>query len=166
VKKLLVVLAVLTLGALASAQTWYFQNSTGSETYCNFEVFNMTTPPVAAGTDNLETYCGGEFNATFVGYKTSLTAANNPAGFAVKGVIVGDNIYDAFSLGYTGDQWTVASAWKKPGKKGCVAPAGEAWVGVAGASGTYFGDNYGLLTCTPPEIPQSGKKSTTAFKIQ
>ena len=153
-------LAVLTLVvfgcAFASAQTFVggFGTAGGYYLYCNYEILqNAFGAPYAVwqGSDILTT-CGLSYNATVAGIKGGLSAAGNPAGFAVTGVTYADNIYDAEGLSYTGAQWDVTSALKcvkKNKKTGKYGPK-YGWIGFAGLSGTVFGDNYGYLTCDIP----------------
>lgn len=169
-KKILLVLAVLALGTLASAQTFSFWDSAGTAEYCNFEVFTYNSGGIVAGYDNLTTGCFAVYNAPIVGFDTTL-----PVGLPVhgKGVIYGDGIYDAFSGYFTGEQWTVFSALKasKKNKKTGIFTGPWGWLGVAGDyTGTYFGDNYGYLGAGYPgpkglaNGPTSGKPKNALRK--
>jgi hypothetical protein len=144
VKKILLVLAVLALGTLASAQTFSFWNSAGTLEYCNFNVLNNPTSGVYAGYDNTTTGCFYSVNSPIVGFNATIPASSLPV--HGKGIVVGDGIYDDGCLCYSGDQWTVFQSLKASKKRNgrFIGPWG--WVGVAGTyTGFYFGDNYGYL---------------------
>src|SRR5271167_4182721 len=133
--KSLAVITLLVFGcSFAGAQTFGFE-SVGHGLYCNYEILQNVAGNVWQGLDVLTT-CGAPLNATIAGVKATLTAAGNPAGFHVDGIQYADNIYDAFSLGYTGAQWSVSSALR------CRNNA-YGWIGFASVSGFIFGDNYG-----------------------
>jgi hypothetical protein len=146
------VITLLVIGcSLASASSTFGFASVGGGLYCNYGsgFSNVFGPPFALwqGTDNLSA-CGHAYNATAVGIKGGLSAAGNPVGFGIAtgtGITYADNIYDAFSYGYTGAQWDVTQTTKCSDK---LKKYG--WVGFAGASGIVFGDNYGFVTCTIP----------------
>ncbi len=158
-------LAVLTLVvfgcAFSSAQTFGFGTAGGDYLYCNYEsgLTNTFGAPYAIwqATDNLSA-CGLGGNATMVGVTAKLAKTANPGGFALKGVSMADNLYDAYSsyaFGYsvfTGEQWDVTQNVKctNLGSKKVT----EGWIGFASVSGFVFGDNYGVLACS---IPSKGK---------
>lgn len=147
--KLMLVLAVLALGTLASAQTFGFGTSIGgSGLYCNFEQLKYYGGGLWAGLDNLSA-CGSSVNATISGFTASIPAA---AGAQVrgKGVVYGDSIYAA----YNGDafaMWTVFSKTKcnKVNKFGRFTGT-NSWEGVAAFSGYLAGTNQGPLSCNIP----------------
>jgi hypothetical protein len=146
--KIAVVLSVLVLGTLASAQTFGFASSGGLGLYCNYEQLNYAGLGAWGVVDNLSP-CGAPLNATGSGF----TAQTPNLGLPVygKGVVYGDNIYDAFSLGFTGAQWTVFTRLKCNDQY----PSGQykgkwSWIGLAGFSGFIFGDNFGFLSCSIP----------------
>jgi len=161
-----VVITLLVLGcgfASASSWTFGFESGAGGDLYCNYEQFNNNGSfgaDVYQGEDNLSA-CGITLgNATIAGFGGSITAkAGLPA--ALKGVIYGDNLYDAFSSYacgcsiFTGYQWTVATALKASWKK-------YGWLGIAASPGyTVFGDNYGFLTASIPAVGKHNGKLTT-----
>ncbi len=139
------VIALLVLGcSSASAQSFGFSSGGGPE-ICNYEVLHQLEPyDVWEGEDNLS-LCGIDHNATIVGVSVKLSRAGNPAGFKLMGVAYADNIYDAFSGFYTGEQWFMITNLTCSNKKG---PFG--WIGFVSLSGVLFGDNYGWLTCYIP----------------
>ena len=169
-KKILLVLAVITLGTLASAQTFSFWNSAGTLEYCNYEVFVSNSGGIVAGYDDTTTVCGYLYNGAIVGFDATL-----PAGLPVKGkgVIYGDSVYDSASGYFTGEQWTVFSDLKasKKNKKTGMFTGPWGWLGVAGSyTGSYFGDNYGYLGAGYPSPngaangPTSGKPKSALRK--
>jgi len=173
-KKSFLVLGMVVLAcSLASAGSWSFGflSVDGGGPYCNFEqINNNNTDGVAGlaggavyeGFDNLSA-CGVSYNATISGYGPySLPKGVTFAGAKVtvtKGAVYGDNIYDAFSDAYTGEQWTVATALacstKPPAKNK------DWWIGVASFSDFVFGDNAGPLSCTLPSAGHHNGLLTT-----
>jgi hypothetical protein len=163
--KSLLVITLLVIGcSFASAQTFGFGTAGGAYLYCNYEagLNNTFGSPYAvwAAVDNLS-LCPGYlgFNATMVGISGGLTKTTNPAGFALKGETMADNLYDAYAGGYTGDQWDVTQNVKCTAL-GAKKPK-EGWIGFAGASGITFGANYGTLSCTIPGKGSSPVKGMT-----
>jgi len=165
-------LAVITLFVLgcsfASAQTFGFA-STNSGLYCNYEQINNTSvlgTDVWQGFDNLSP-CGITHNATIAGFGGNLpTAAGLPV--VGRGVIYGDNLYDAFSSIYTGEQWTVFTLLKcnKLNTHTGKFIGNFSWIGIASVSNFVFGDNFGFLSCTHPAAgDKSIERGTTAGKI-
>ena len=150
-KRILLVLTLLALGSLASAQTFGFASAGGLGIYCNYEQLTLSSfGGVYYGYDNLMTACGAAVNANVVGYTANV---KNVGGIPVfgNGVVLGDNIYDAFSQAYTGAQWTVFTKLKCNSQYPTGQFKGQwSWIGVAGASGFFFGDNWGFLSCTIP----------------
>jgi hypothetical protein len=145
VKKILLVLAVLALGTLASAQTFSFWNSAGTLEYCNFAVLNTPGAGIIAGYDNLVTGCGYPYNSPVVGFYGTTPLSSLPVNG--KGVVYGDGLYDAASVAFTGDQWTVFQKLVANKRNRAGKFLGKwSWVGVAGTyTGFYFGNNYGYL---------------------
>jgi len=166
IKAFAVIALLLLAGSFASAGNWSFGfDDVYGGLYCNYEQLNNNNTsgvtgipvngPVYEGVDNLSP-CGLNFNGTisgfgpftlpkgvtFFGYKVNVT----------KGVIYGDNVYDAFSGVYTGEQWTVATSLACSSKP--LEKNKDWWIGVASFSNFVFGDNASLLTCT---IPAKGK---------
>jgi len=141
----LVLISLLALSCgLASAQSFGFE-SAGGMLYCNY--LQLSHPngygsDVWWGFDNL-TACGVGYSAVIVGVGGGLTKAENPAGFAVKGVAYADNVYDAFSPPYTGLQYFVVTNLKCSSKK-------FGWIAFASVSGRVWADNYGYLSCQIP----------------
>ena len=153
-KKSLLVIAILVVACgMSSAVTFGFE-STGHSLYCNYEVLSVYGGTVWQG-DDILTACGASYNATVAGIAGKLAKTGNPAGFAVSGVTYADNIYDAFSLGYTGAQWDVTSNLKCSEKK-------YGWIGFASVSSFIFGDNYGYLSCN---IPGKGASPSKGLSI-
>jgi len=100
----------------------------------------------AQGIDNL-TACSGTANpyATMTGVKVSITAADGSPVTSGPAYAFADNIYDAFSGSYTGDEWLLITQ-TKPSK--LLHHFG--WVGYVGFSGYEFIANYGYLTASIP----------------
>jgi hypothetical protein len=135
-------LAVITLFVLgcdaAFAQgsaTLGFTSAAGEYCYCNYEQIQW-------GGDNnfylqgidYETACGAYANGTMEGVKAPINGY----------YAVADNIYDAESGRYTGDQWFLLTQ-TKPSK--LLHDYG--WVGYVGFDGYEFLGNYGYLSeCT------------------
>ncbi len=148
-KKSLLILTLVVLGcSFASAQTFGFLSAGKSVEYCNYEVLQQLSPYAIWQGDDILTPCGVSYNATIAGATTSLSKVNNPLGFAIKGVGYADNIYDAFSEGYTGAQWYVLTNLKCSEKK-------LGWLGLASVSSFIFGDNYGYLWPCGPEAKRA-----------
>jgi len=158
--KSLLVITLLVLGcSFASAQSFGFL-SVGGGSYCNYEVISfLSGTGVAQGVDNLTAACGLPVNATFVGFKDSLPAVDTGGLVSGAGITYGDNIYDAESEAYTGAQWTVFSHLKC--NKKINGNTKYSWIGVAGISGFFFGDNYGYLGCTVPGHEAVGRGLST-----
>jgi len=151
--KSVLVIALLVLGCcLASAQTFGFLSVEGRNEFCDYEVLQQLVPyDVWQGSDVLSA-CNVSVNATIVGVSAKLSAAENPVGFPLKGVAYADNIYDAFSQSYTGQQVLRITDLKCSREK-------YGWILFAGISGIMLGDNYGYLSC---EIP--GKNGAVATR--
>ena len=163
----LAVIAFLLLGcSLAVAGQWaYGFCGVGGSLYCNFEqIDNNNTGgvkgiaangPIYEGVDNLSV-CGLNYNATINGFGPfTLPKGVTFAGATVyvkKGVIYADNIYDAFSESYTGEQWTVATSLSC--SKTCAPTKNSWWIGIASYSNFVFGDNAAALSCS---LPAKGK---------
>lgn len=170
-KSLAVITLLVVACGFASAQTFGFA-STGSALYCNYEQLTggWIGPDVYGGIDNLSV-CGAN-SGTIAGFAASIPAATKsglPSGGA--GVVYGDNLYDAEYAYYTGAQWTVWSKLKcnKANKKTGLFTGAYSWIGIAGVSGEIFGDNYGYLSCTLPDLrhgdagrPSTAGKASTA----
>ena len=153
--KSLLVIALVVIGcSFASASTFGFE-STGHGLYCNYIIITPFDLAIWQGDDILTVACGASFNATVVGVSGGVSKANNPLGFAVKGVTYADNIYDADAEGYTGAQWDVTENLKCSEKK-------LGWMGWASISSFVFGDNYGYLSCN---IPGRGAVATKGMSI-
>ena len=165
-KKILLVLAVLALGTLASAQTFSFWSASGAQQYCNFNVITYNSGGVVAGYDDVVDACYYPINSPIVGFNATTPNLGLPA-FG-KGVVVGDGIYDASEETYSGEQWTVwqSLTYSKHNKKTGAFTGKYCWVGVAGSYyGTYYGDNYGYCTATAPVKTEVSGHGTTAGKI-
>lgn len=156
-KKILLVLAVLALGTLASAQTFGFGTSIGgSGLYCNYEQMHYYGGALWAGDDNIVGACGASINATISGFTASVPAAAYAHG---KGVVYGDSIYATFD-GDPYAQWTVFTVLKcnKVNKYGKFLGK-DGWEGVAAFSTFFAGTNQGPLSCSIP-----GKNGAAATK--
>ena len=148
-KNTLVVLAVLVLGSLASAQTFGFLNAAGTSLYCDYEVLSPATAygkTVWQSVHNLAV-CGYPVNATMVGAGGGGTfkdvSQKTKAKVKIKGVLLADNLYDAGTESYSGAQWFMTS--------NLTASSTEyGWYGIGSFSGSIFGDNFGYLTTTIP----------------
>ncbi len=143
------VMILLLLGcSFALAQTFGFE-SVGGGLYCNYEQLSHADKfgaDVWTGVDNLS-MCTGRGgvtgNAPQVGVSGGVTKAQNPLGFRVKGVVLADDIYDAFSNVYTGAQYLVVSSLECSSNK-------YGWIGLTTMSGLVFSNNYGYLSCQIP----------------
>lgn len=145
------VVILLALGcSFAAAQTFGFE-SADHALYCNYEQLSHASgfgADVWTGIDNLSMCTGrggSTYTATLVGVSGGLTKAQNPLDFRVKGVVLADYIYDAFSGVYTGAQYLVVSALACSSKK-------YGWVGLTTISGLSFSANYGYLSCQIPGV--------------
>jgi len=165
------VIGLLVLGcSFAAAGSWTF-NFGGD--FCDYlQINNNNTDGVAGIPVNGPVYegfhilsvCGLSYNATVSGFGPyTLPKGVTFIGYKVvvsKGVVFGDNIYDAFSDAYTGEQWTLATALTcltGPPKKNNK----DWWIGVASFSNFVFGDNAGPLFCGPMVPGKHGKLLTT-----
>lgn len=165
-KKILLVLAVIALGTLASAQTFSFWSSAGTLEYCNFNVITYNSGGVVAGYDDVTTACFFAFNSPIVGFDATVPNAG-PSAYG-KGIIVGDAIYDASADAFTGEQWTVFQSLtpSKKNKKTGIFQGKYGWEGVAGTLyGSYFGDNYGYIGAGYPSA-KGAANGTTAGKAK
>jgi len=154
-KKLMLLLAVLALGTLASAQTFGF-TSVGGGLYCNYEQLVNYGSGIWAGSDNLSA-CGVGVNATIMGIQSTVPAIGLPTGG--QGVVYGDTIYATYN-GLTTAQWTVFTKTKCNRQDRFGHYLGSlGWVGLAGFSGFYAGSNQGYLSCSIP-----GQKGVAATK--
>jgi len=164
-KMLLLFGLVVVFGTFASAQTgsWFFYSSSGTEIYCNWEVFLTNSGGVVAGYDNLTTYCGAYYNSPAIGFDASVPAGPEAHG---KGAVYGDGIYDALYEEYSGLQWTVFTKFTANKLNHYGRPVGAyGWEGVAGSEGGYFlGDNYGFLGAGAPRAEKGNvtKKTNAA----
>ena len=132
--------------------------------YCNFEEIQWGPGSennfYFQGVDNLEQACDVAVNATVEGVKVSITPADGAPVVGGPAYAYADNIYDAFSQSYTGEQWFVITQ-TKPSK--ILKHYG--WVGYAGFSGLEFLGNYGYLSASIPGVAGNTKttlKSTSA----
>lgn len=168
-------LAVITLVVLgcsfASAQTGTFSffNADSFE-YCDYIVITYNSGGVVAGYENLTDSqeaggCGLTENAAVAGFDA--TTANDGQPAHGKGIVVGDAIYDASCLCYSGLQWTVWLSGKasRKNKHGAfIGPFG--WMGVGGAyTGVYFSDNYGYLGAGHPGKAKVAGHGTAAGNL-
>jgi hypothetical protein len=153
-KSLLVITLFVVACGFASAQTFGFA-STGGGLYCNYEQLVSEGSGFYAGSDNLSA-CGGAVNATIAGFQGTLK--NEGAGVFGAGVTYGDTLYGTL-YGETTAQWTVFSKLKanKVNKFGEILGS-YSWIGVAGFSGEFGGENLGFLLS---EIPGRNGKSVT-----
>lgn len=146
-KYLLLVLAVLALGSLASAETYFsFWSADGTIQYCDRIVITSNSGGVVVGYDDLSA-CGYPYNSPIVGFDATVISPVH-----IKGIVYGNAIFDAECDCYSGYQWTVAQVLKASKQKNghFIGPYG--WVGVVGDyTGLYFGDNYGYLTISSSE---------------
>jgi hypothetical protein len=155
-------LAVITLfvfvlglsGSVAFAQapgSYSFWDAAGTFEYCNYNVITEAFSGVVAGYDDTVNDCFFEYNSPIVGFNA--TTPNDGAPAHGKGAVVGDGIYDASCICYSGLQWTVWQSDKtsKKNKKTGIYTGAYGWIGLAGSyTGTYFGDNYGYLGAGAP----------------
>lgn len=150
----LVAVTFLILGcSLVSAQTFGFATAGGDYLFCNYEQLSMGADDFWSGIDNLSV-CGLSHNSTLVGFGATTPNKGQPA-FG-KGVVLADNIYDAYSYGFTGAQEALFTKLKcnKVDQFGHYKGA-PGWMIVAAESGFIFGENYGFLSCTLPTAGDS-----------
>ncbi len=152
----LTTLLVMTLFVLccsfASAQSFGFLSTEGGE-YCDYEYIYDWDGGIWAGDHILTVGCGYPYNGTQVGATTSLTSATNPLGFAIKGVAMADNIFDAIYEEFTG--YNALYITQVPEKKQvCDSddphPDKYGWEAWFGVSSEIFAYNYGCLTSSIP----------------
>jgi len=145
VKKLALVLVVLALGALASAQTFGFA-SIGGGFYCNYEQLINEGAGLWGGIDNNINFCGFS-NSYLSGLQGSLANLNGVT--SGPGVILGDTVYPLF--GYYNGQWAYFTALKcnKQNKFGQYKGK-PGWLGQATNYGFEYFVNYGYLSCSLP----------------
>lgn len=149
----LVVVTLLVLGcSFGSAQTFGFASAGGTYLYCDYEQLSYFGDDIWAGIDNTSV-CGGH-NATLVGFGATTPNKGQPA-FG-KGIVLADNIYDAYSYGYTGAQAVLFTKLKCNKLDQGHYKGAPGWMTVAAESGFVFGDNYGYLSCT---IPKAGDRA-------
>ncbi len=162
--KSLAVIAVLVLGCSAAfAQTSYsfgFLSQSAVNEYCNYETFEV------GGGGNF--YLQGYDVLSACPYSTISGAAI--AGFKINvpvsafapvngsAYVYADQIYDAYSNAYTGEQWIVITK-TAPTK---LKFGNESWAGYIGFFGYEFLGNYGFLSNNLPAAAskQSNHKST------
>jgi hypothetical protein len=157
--KYLAVIAVLVLGCSAAfAQNTYtfgFLGPDGVYQYCNYETFTT------GGRDNfyMQGYdvlsacpSSSVSSATIVGSAITVPTA---AGAPVRGkaYVYADQLFDAYSGTYTGEQWLVITK-TAPTK---VKFGNYSWVAYIGISGYEFLGGYGFLTTN---IPSAATKAT------
>lgn len=144
--KTLALITLVVLGCrLASAQigTFTFWDSAGTQTTCDYIVITYNSGGVVAGYDDAIN-CGLAANAPVVGLDATTPALGLPA--HGKGAVVGDGIYDASCLCYSGLQWTLWLSHKASKQQHGYFTGRYGWIGLAGSyTGFYFGDNYGYL---------------------
>jgi hypothetical protein len=167
IKGLAVITFLLLACSFAAAGNWTFGfTSVYGGLYCNYIVLDNNNVGGVAGIpaggpvyegDDILTACGLSYNATVGGFGPyTLPKGVTFYGYKVvvsKGVVYGDNIFDAENLSYTGAQWTVAQALTCSSKP--PAKNKEWWIGVASISSFVFGDNAGPVECN---IPRAGGK--------
>lgn len=165
--KTLAVITLVVLGcSFASAQTgtFSFWNAAGTAEYCDYFVITTNSGGVVAGYDDTTNVCGFEFNSAIVGFDAT-TPNDGLPGYG-KGVVVGDDIYDASCACFSGLQWTVWVSDKCSKKKNGHFTGRYGWVGVAGSySGVYLGDSYGYLACGAPDKGEVAGHGTIAGKL-
>jgi hypothetical protein len=157
--KTLAVLAVLVFGCSAAfAQgsfSFGFLSYTGGVEYCNYETFTTgnpfggSSPFFLQGIDNLTAACGLFYDATIEGVAVSVPGpklTGLPGGLAGRDYVYADNLYDAFYLGFSQEQWLVITKTEAS----TIQKNHWGWVGFASFGGFIFGDNYGFLTTTLP----------------
>ncbi|MGA9641603.1 MAG: hypothetical protein WBQ72_09425 [Terriglobales bacterium] len=166
-RSLMIIVLLVLLSSFASSQTFGFASVDGSYLYCNYEVLAEAYRAVWEGVDIL-ILCGGNINGDIVGTSGGISASGNPAGFVVKGVTYADDIYDAFSLTFTGLQWYVVTDLKCSTFKNGRYSGKYGWIGFAVTEGIVYGDNYGYLSCqltgqpgSPPFKDVSNAGATT-----
>ncbi|MGO8986388.1 MAG: hypothetical protein ACLPHI_19330 [Terriglobales bacterium] len=147
-------LAVITLlvfgcsGAFAQGSgTLGFTSAGGLFLYCNYETFQYggSNNFYFQGVDNLQSACFATNNGTIEGVKVNITAAAGAPVSQGPAYAYADNIIDAESGIYTGEQWFVITQLK-PSK--LLHKFG--WAGYIGFDGYEFLGNYGYLSA---EIP-------------
>ncbi len=156
--KSLAVITLLVLGCSAAfaqgSAVLGFASEGDLGLYCNFEEIQWggSNNFYIQGIDDLVDGCFAEVNATVEGVKVSIAALDGSPVLTGPAYAYADNIYDAFDLAYTGDQWFVITQ-TKPSK--LLKHFG--WAGYAGFSGLEFLGNWGYLSASYPGANKSGK---------
>jgi hypothetical protein len=151
--KSLLVVTFLVLGfSLVSAQTFGFASASGAYLYCNYEQLTYVGNDIWEGIDNTSV-CGGH-NSTLVGF--GATTPNKGQLAFGKGVVLADNLYDAYSYAYTGAQAALFTKLKCNKLDQGHYKGAPGWITVSAISGFVFGDNYGYLSCT---VPKAGDRA-------
>jgi hypothetical protein len=158
--KSLVVITLLALGCGAAfgqgSFVLGFTSAGDFGLYCNYE--EVEYGPGSAnnfymqGIDNTQDACYAPYNATIEGVKVSISASDGAPVLSGPAYGYADNIYDAFSGGYTGFQWYVITQTKPSTRLKHYG-----WAGYAGFSGLEFLGNYGYLSASIPGNNKSGK---------
>jgi hypothetical protein len=147
-------LAVITLLVLACSAVFGQGSFTlGFETpgdlglYCDYEhiQYGGSNNFYMQGIDNLVDGCFLPTNATIEGVRISITPADGSPVLTGPVYAYADNVYDAASGSYTGDQYFVITQ-TKPSK--LLRHYG--WAGYIGFSGIEFLGQYGYLSASYP----------------
>jgi len=156
--KSLAIIALLVLGCSAAfAQTSYsfgFLSQDAVNEYCNYETFTVGGGGnfYLQGYDVLSLcpYNTTGVNAAIAGFKLNVPVAAF-APINGSGYVYADQVYDAYSGYYTGEQWIVLTK-TAPTK---LKFGNYSWAGYIGFFGYEFLGNYGFLTNTLPSAPQA-----------
>ena len=139
-----IVLFVLSC-ALASAQTFTLKSAIG-EQGCTVQLQNVS------GNVWLVTETCSGVTTSSIGISGGLAAKQNPAGFAIKGVIFGWTESNPVGDPY---QWVVVVRTTCSDKQ-------IGWVGFVEQDGVYLGDNYGYVSCDlPAQAAAAGERPST-----
>jgi len=144
--KIWVVLVLFLLGcALASAQTFTLKSAVNDQG-CTMQLQNVY------GSVWLVTEtCDGSTTSS-IGISGGLTAKQNPAGFAIKGVIFGETYQQP-------GQDPVQSVFVV---RTTCSDKKYGWVWFAEQDGNYFGYNYGYVSCdVPARAAAAGERPST-----
>ena len=144
--KILAVIVLFVLGcALASAQTFTLKSAVGAQG-CTFQFQN-----VQGGVWLVTENCNGSTTSS-IGISGGLTAKQNPAGFAIKGVIFGETIPQQY-----GDPYQLVLVVRTT-----CSDKQYGWVEFIEQDGVYIGYNYGYVSCdVPAPAAATGEKPST-----
>ncbi len=161
--KSLAVITLLVLGCSAvfgqGSATLGFTSAGDEYLYCNFEQIQWGgyNNFYFQGVDNLTDACFAEFgNATIAGVKVAIGLADGAPVHGGPAYVYADNIFDAFSGVFTGDQLLTITQIK-PSSKASKRLHHYGWVSYLSVDGYEYLSNYGYLSASLPGANTSGK---------